>query len=81
MPDQPNAAADACEPAIYQITVEGHLGRHWEGWFEGLTITTDADGNTRITGHVVDQAALFGLLRKVRDLGKPLLAVSRIRAE
>ncbi len=60
---------------IYQIRINGHLGRQWTDWFEGLTITLDENGQTLLTGPVVDQAALFALLRKVRDLGMPLLSV------
>jgi hypothetical protein len=63
---------------VYQIRIQGHLGREWTDWFEGLTITLQANGETLLRGPVVDQAALYGLLRKVRDLGMPLLAVNRI---
>jgi hypothetical protein len=63
------------QPAVYQIRVKGHLGHEWTDWFEGLTITLEEDGNTLLTGPVVDQAALHGLLKKVRDLGMPLLSV------
>ncbi len=61
----------------YQIRIKGHLGSQWTDWFEGLTITLEDDGDTLLTGEVVDQAALHGLLRKVRDLGMPLLSVNR----
>jgi hypothetical protein len=64
-------------PVIYEIRVGGHLSSQWGDWFEGLTVTLEADGNTRISGPVVDQAALHGLLKKVRDLGLPLLSVKR----
>lgn len=64
------------EPAVYQITVKGHLSANWCDWFDGMTITQDASGATLITGPVADQAALHGLLRKVRDLGLMLLALS-----
>ncbi len=60
---------------IYQIRVRGHLGSHWADWFEGMTITLEEGGDTLITGPVADQAQLFGLLRKVRNLGLPLLSV------
>jgi hypothetical protein len=63
---------------VYQIRIQGHLGREWTDWFEGLTITLQANGETLLRGPVVDQAPLYGLLRKVRDLGMPLLAVNRI---
>ena len=64
------------EPAVYQIKVKGQLNGGWCAWFDGMTITQDADGTTLITGPVADQAALHGLLRKVRDLGLTLLALS-----
>ena len=63
------------QPMIYQIRLQGHLGQRWTAWFEGLTITREENGDTLLTGPVVDQAALYGLLRKVRDLGMPLLSV------
>ena len=63
---------------VYQIRIKGHLGRQWTGWFEGLTITLEEGGNTLLTGPVVDQAALHGLLKKVRDLSMPLLSVNSI---
>ena len=66
------------QPMIYQIRIKGHLSRQWADWFEGLTITLEDDGNTLLTGLVIDQAALHGLLKKVRDLGMPLLSVNRV---
>lgn len=65
---------------VYQIKLKGHLGRQWRDWFEGLTITLEEDGNTLLTGPVVDQAALHGLLKKVRDLGMPLLSVNSVES-
>ena len=64
---------------FYQITVKGHLNPNWADWFDGLTITLEDNGETLLTGPVVDQAALHGVLRKVRDLAMPLLSVSRVR--
>jgi len=63
---------------IYQIRIKGHLGHQWTDWFEGLTITLEDNGDTLLTGPVVDDAALHGLLKKVRDLGMPLLSVNRV---
>jgi hypothetical protein len=65
---------------VYQIRIKGHLGRQWTDWFGGLSITLEEDGNTLLTGPVVDQAALYGLLKKVRDLGMPLLSVNGCEA-
>ena len=59
----------------YEIRIKGHLDDRWSDWFDGLTITLEEDDNTLLTGSVVDQAALHGLLKKVRDLGMPLLSV------
>ena len=64
------------EPAVYQIKVKGQLSANWRTWFDGMTITQDGDGTSLISGPVADQAALHGLLRKVRDLGLTLLALS-----
>ena len=61
---------------VYQIRLTGHLGLHWTDWLGGLTITLEDNGDTLLTGPVVDQAALHGLLRKVRDLGLPLISVT-----
>ncbi len=71
-----NSEIDPGQPLVYQIRIKGHLGRQWTNWFGGLTITLEDNGETLLTGPVVDQAALHGLLRKVRDLGMPLLSVS-----
>jgi hypothetical protein len=60
---------------VYQIRIKGHLGCEWSDWFEGLTITPEENGETLLTGPVVDQATLYGLLKKARDLGLTLVAV------
>ncbi len=64
---------------VYQIRIKGHLGRQWTDWFGGLTITLESNGETLLTGSVVDQAALHGVLKKVRDLGMPLISVNRMK--
>ncbi|HKV59616.1 MAG TPA: hypothetical protein VJO32_15085 [Ktedonobacteraceae bacterium] len=66
------------QPMVYQIRIKGHLGRQWTDWFGGLTITLEDNGDTLLTGPVVDQAALHGLLKKVRDLAMPLVSVSPV---
>jgi hypothetical protein len=63
---------------VYQIRIKGQLDAQWTDWFDGMRITPQDNGDTLVTGPVVDQAALYGLLRKVRDLGMPLLSVTRI---
>ncbi len=78
MPDQSSQARDPDRPVIYQIRLKGHLGRAWTDRFADLTVTLEESGDTLLTGPVADQAALFGLLRKVRDSGVPLFSVNRI---
>ncbi len=78
MSNEHNPKTDPDQPMIYQIRIKGHLDPRWEEWFDGLTITLEEAGDTLLTGPVVDQAALHGLLRKVRDLGMPLLSVNRV---
>ena len=70
---------DQDEPELYEIRIKGHLHDRWAAWFEGLTLRREENGDTLLTGPVVDQAALHGLLRKVRDLGMDLIAVTRVR--
>ena len=78
MSNKRDQKTETSQPMIYQIRIEGHLGERWTAWFEGLTITRQENGDTLLTGPVVDQAALYGLLRKVRDLGMPLLSVIHV---
>ena len=78
MANELNSKSDPCHPMVYQIRIQGHLGREWADWFGGLTHTALDHGETLLTGPVVDQAALYGVLRKVRDLGIPLLSVVRV---
>jgi hypothetical protein len=77
MPEQPIQQPGQDQAAIYQIRLAGQLGLEWADWFDGLAITLEASGETLLTGPVADQAALYGLLRKVRDLGTPLISVNR----
>ena len=67
------------EPGLYEIRIVGHLDTRWADWFEGLSFTHESDGTTILYGPVVDQAALHGLLRRVRDLGLPLVSVTRVK--
>ena len=66
-----------CQPRQYEIRLAGHLDQRWAEWFDGLTLTQQGDGTTVLRGPVVDQAALHGLLQKVRDLGLPLVSVTQ----
>jgi hypothetical protein len=66
------------EPGRYEIRIKGHLDDRWADWFEGLTITREDNGETLLTGPVVDQAALYGWLRNVSDLGLPLVSVIQL---
>jgi hypothetical protein len=69
---------DPGKSMIYQIRLQGALGNQWTEWFEGMTITLEKSGDTVLTGPVIDQAALHGLLKKVRDLGMPLISVVQV---
>ena len=71
-----NLTTDSSQSTVYEIKVKGHLGCQWTDWFGGLTITLEENGDTLMTGLVVDQAALHRLLRKVRNLGMPLISVT-----
>ena len=72
---------DHHEPELYEIRLQGHLENRWANWFDGLTITALDNGETLLTGPVVDQAALHGLLRKVRDVGMPLISVVCVKPD
>ena len=69
------------EAGQYEIRLQGHLEARWAAWFDGLTLTHEDDGITLLAGPVVDQAALHGLLEKVRDLGVPLISVTQVDAD
>ena len=73
MIDTPNSNAK-----VYEIRLKGHLEARWVKWFDGMAITLEEDGDTLLTGPVIDQAALHGLLKKVRDLGMPLISVNPV---
>lgn len=75
MSKTPNSNIDNSQPPVYEIRINGHLSSQWTDWFEGMTITLEDDGVTLLTGPVTDQAALYGLLKKVRDFGLPLASV------
>ena len=78
MSSELNQKTDPSQPMIYHIRFKGHLGSQWTDWFEGLAITLKDNDETLLTGPVVDQSALYGLLKKVRDLGMPLVSVSPV---
>lgn len=78
MSDRSNAITSPSQQEVYEIRITGHLGAQWAGRFAGMTMTLTQAGETLLTGAVADQAALFSLLRKVRDLGMPLVSVRRI---
>jgi hypothetical protein len=74
MPNTSNAG----QPMIYEIKLKGHLGHQWTDWFEGLTLMLEDNGDSLLTCSVVDQAALYGLLKKVRDVGLPLVSIIQV---
>ena len=78
MSNKLNSQIDSSQPMAYQIEIQGHLGLRWTDWFGGVTITLEENGNTLLTSAVIDQAALHGLLKKVRGLGMLLLSVNRV---
>jgi hypothetical protein len=76
MPNELKIERDPQEPKVFEIRIHGHLRPQWQDWFEGLTITVEEDGNTLLSGPVVDQSALHGILKKIRNLNMPLLSVN-----
>jgi hypothetical protein len=78
MSETHSSTGDQNEPEYYEIRIKGHLDDQWASWFEGLTLTFEETGDTLLTGLVTDQAALQGLLKKVRDLGMPLISVNPV---
>lgn len=78
MPEEQQSNPEADQRIVYQFRIKGHLGQQWMNWFEGLTITLEEDGNTLLSGPVVDQSAIHGILKKIRDLGMPLLALNQV---
>lgn len=73
--------ADRIHPARYEIRLQGHLASRWATWFDGMTLTAHSDGTTVLAGPVVDQAALHGLLARLRDIGLPLVSVIQTDAD
>jgi hypothetical protein len=72
------AASAELEPGVYEIRIKGHLDHRWADWFEGLTITLENNGVTMLTGPLLDQAALPGLMRKLRDAGLSLVSITQV---
>lgn len=81
MSDRCYTKSDPDQPALYQIRIKVHLDQQWAYWFGGLTVSLEENCDMLLTGQVIDQAALYGLLRQVRDLGMPLLSVNRIESD
>jgi hypothetical protein len=81
MSNKRNSKIDPDQPIVYQIKIKGQLDHQWTDWFEGLAITLEDNGDTLLTGPVVDQAALHGLLRKIRDVGLPLVSLGPVKKE
>ena len=80
MAQQAGTGADPIGSTVYQIRLRGNLGQLWSDWFDGLAITWDDKGDTLLTGTVADQSALYGLLRRIRDLGVTLVSINQLEA-
>ena len=78
MSNKQSPTHDADQPMVYQIRLKGHLSPQWTGWFDGLILRLEENGDTLLTGPVIDQAALHGILKKVRDSGMPLISVNSV---
>ena len=78
MSNEQKSEHDLDQPTVYQIRIQGHLSQRWTDWFAGLTITLQEDGKTLLIGPVVDQSAVHGILKKIRNLGMPLLSVNTV---
>src|SRR6476619_6083622 len=78
MPSEHDPQTDTRHPIVYQIRLKGHMRHQWSDWFGGLSITLEDNGDTLLIGPVIDQAALYGVLRTVRDLGLPLVSVMHV---
>jgi len=76
MSNKSNLKTDPTHPIVYQIRIKGHLGPQWTDWFEGLSITPTDDGNTVLSGGIIDQAALHGVFKKIRNLGLSIISVN-----
>jgi hypothetical protein len=81
MTDQRTPTPDRSEAGRYEIRLTGRLDAHWAAWFDGLTVSDETDGTTLISGPIADQAALHGVLQRVRDLGLPLVSVTRMKPD
>jgi hypothetical protein len=79
MSNKLSSQIDSSQPMTYQIEIQGHLDLRWTDWFGGVTITLEENGNTFLTSPVIDQSALYGLIKKVRDLAMPLVSVVRVK--
>ena len=80
MTERHTSTPDRSEAGCYEIRLTGHLNARWTAWFDGLTVSRETEGTTVISGQIADQAALHGVLQRVRDLGLPLISVTRVEA-